>query len=95
MILHSESPEARNVAVFLDGKPIRYFIKARDGADGWVEILDPTEMAPLFIDEGEGDEPPPSGAEDIDLENDDEKWVPLATKTLKGHVEFKRLGTQK
>ena len=85
MILHVESPEAANIVVFLNDKPVKHFISALDGAEGWIEVIDPMAMAPL--DSIKGD----PWAE-VDSTADETDWTPVKTKKVYGIVEFRRLG---
>ena len=88
MILHIESPEANNVVVFLNDKPVKHYICAKDGAEGWVEILDLAAMAP--IDENPGSNE--TAWAEVDSTEDESEWAPLKTRKITGKVEFRRLG---
>lgn len=91
MILHVESKDAQNVVVFLNGKPVNHFVRAEDGENGWIEIVDPAAMAPPCLKE-EPDKNPYAETDSIEELEEVEPWTELKLKKIKGRVEFKRLG---
>ena len=89
MRLSIESEEAQKIVVFLNDKPVNHFICAEDGVNGWIEVVDPEAMAPLYENQGN---PWAELQNESSQEGEEEAWVPLKTKKITGKVEFRRLG---
>lgn len=84
MILTMDNPQADRTIVLLNGKPVKSWISAKDGEDGWIEIVDITALAPLDKNPGE---PGNAGDHEVDVA------VEMPTKKINGHVEFRTLPT--
>jgi hypothetical protein len=87
MLISIDHPEANRVVVFLNGRPLKTWLQARDGNDGWVDVPDPSAMAPL-------------GVVNTDPWNEMEQgsnvdhYESFAVKRLYGQIEFRRANVQ-
>jgi len=79
MILTSDMEEAGKTVVLFNGKPMKQWMAAEDGEQGWVEILDIGAMAPLELNEG------------VPGEDDLPDFQSLQTKIKRGKVEFVKI----
>lgn len=78
-IITIDSEEANKVIVFLNGQPLRYWIAAKEGEKGWVEVLDTSKIRSLIKKEDELEEPA----------EDPEELQEFPTRMIEGRVEFK------
>lgn len=75
-ILEVDSERAETVTVFLNGRPLRYYVRACPGRPGWVDVVD---VAAVYAHiEGNGPQI-----------NDTIPFEDFPTKRLTGEVIFK------
>lgn len=86
MVISIDQPEAAKVVVFLNGRPLKVWLQARDGSDGWVDVPDLSAMAEIDLTPTD----PKQCFEEAEAGTPVSEYESFPTKRLHGSVEFRR-----